>query len=108
MRATGREWLLTIERAARTRNGLGEIVETWAALAQAWADRRDVSDSERVAAAEVSATITTRFVLLWSPAYADLNPKDRLICDGRTYDIWGVKYLGRNDGLEVTAAARAD
>lgn len=108
MKASGRNWLLTIERKSVVQNSLGEDVETWNQLAQPYASKVDIRDGERIAAAEVSAAITTRFGVLWSPQYSDLNPSDRLICDGRTYDIWGVKEIGFREGFEITAAARAE
>jgi SPP1 family predicted phage head-tail adaptor len=73
-----------------------------------WAERRFVSDREQVAAAQVAARITARFVVRWSDLTGAITPKDRLICEGREYDITGVKEIGRREGVEITAAARAD
>lgn len=84
-------------------------VETWADHgAPVWASRRDVSDRERMAAMEVSATITTRFQVRWSRFTAGITPKDRLTCEGAEYEITGIKELGRRQGFEITASARAD
>lgn len=100
---------ITLERFNYTTDsGSGEQVKTWSALATVWASKRDVSDSERVASAEVSAEIGTRFQIRWDSSWSDLNPKDRVVYDGRTYDIVGVKELGRREGLEISAKARAD
>lgn len=74
-----------------------------------WASKRDVSDGERVRAAEVQAQITTRFVVRWSSFSAALTPKDRLVCGGLEYDISGIKEIGkRRTYLEITAATRVD
>ena len=84
-------------------------VETWADHgAPVWASRRDVSDRERMAAMEVSATITTRFQVRWSSFTAGITPKDRLTCEGAEYEITGIKELGRRQGFEITASVRAD
>lgn len=99
---------LRIERAVLTRDGFGEEIAVWGLLAGVWAGKRDVSDRERIASAEVAAEITTRFVIRWSPDVADVNPKDRIVFDGRIFDISGVKEIGRREGLEVSAAARAE
>ncbi len=98
---------VTIERATMADDGFGQT-PTWAELATVWASRRDVSDAERFASGEVSAQITTRFRIRWSSVVAGIDPRDRLICEGRTYDIAAVKEIGRREGLEITAAARAD
>lgn len=100
---------ITIQHKTVAQNELGEEVETWADHATVWASKFDVSDGEKVAAAEVSATITTRFQIRYSSDVAEINPgDDRVVFDGRTYDIWGVKEIGRREGIEITAAARAD
>jgi SPP1 family predicted phage head-tail adaptor len=84
-------------------------VESWVDHGSAvWAERRLVSDREQVAAAQVAARITARFVVRWSNLTGAITPKDRLICEGREYDITGVKEIGRREGVEITAAARAD
>lgn len=83
--------------------------ETWQDLGgKVWAGKSDVSDGERWRAAEVAAQITSRFVVRWSAFTAGITPRDRLVCEGRTYDIVGIKEIGRRNRLEITAAARAD
>ena len=100
---------ITIQRKTTTQNDLGEKVETWSDLVTVLAARRDVSDSERIAAAEVSATITTRFQIRWSTNVQDVNPGGhRILFGDRLYDIAAVKEVGRREGIEITAAARAE
>lgn len=100
---------VTLERfTATTDTGSGEEIRTWSTLATVRASKRDVSDSERVASAEVSAEVGTRFQIRWSTAWSGLNPKDRLQCEGRAYSIVAVKELGRREGLEISTIARAD
>lgn len=100
---------ITIERFTATQDeGSGEEVQTWSTLATVQASKKDVSDRERIAAAEVAADITTRFQIRWDSSVADVNPKDRLVYEGKTYDIVGVKELGRREGIEISANARAD
>ena len=99
---------ITLQRRASTQDAAGAPVLIWRTIAIVWASKRDVSDGERIAAAEVSATITTRFQIRFDRDWSDLNPKDRVVFDGRAYDIWGIKEIGRREGLEITATARAD
>lgn len=99
---------IRLERFTSTQDpGSGGDIETWMLLGEVSASKRDVSDTERVASATVSAEITTRFQILLSPDVADLNAKDRIVYKGRTYDIVGVKEI-EGGGLEITANARAD
>lgn len=74
-----------------------------------WAKRTDVTNREAWLALEVSATITTRFLVRWSDFTADITPKDTIVSEGRTYDITGIREVsGRREYLEINAAARAD
>lgn len=108
MRAGSLDRRLTLRRRVVTTNALNEDVETFPDLATVWASKADVSDAEKVRAQQVGAEITTRFVVRWSVDLATLNPKDRCACEGREYEITGVKEVGRRDGIEITASARAD
>jgi len=96
-----------------TDEGSGEQVKTWGTLGPVdgiWASRRDVSDGERMASSEIAAEITTRFTIRYDSAWSDLSPLDRLIHEGRTYDIVGAKEStqGRRQFIEISARARAE
>ena len=75
-----------------------------------WAQKTDVSDGERWRAGEVQAQITTRFLVRYSTFTAAITPKDRLVCEGLTYDIHGIKEPPgtRRQWVEITASARND
>lgn len=105
--AGARDRRLKLLRAQVAQGELADV-ETWQTFATVWASKRDVSDRERVAAAEVAAEITTRFQILWSSTVAGLTPRDRCQCDQLIYDILAVRELGRREGIEITAAARID
>lgn len=98
---------IEIERATTAHDGLAQV-QTWSSLATVWAKVTPVSDAERWRSGSVGASVTHRFLIRYSSQVAGLNPKDRLQYDGRTYDISGVKEVGRREGLEITASAQAD
>lgn len=99
---------VTLQRATLGVDAFNETTEAWADLATLWAEAAPVSDRERFVAAEIAAEITHRFRIRRAAAWADLGPADRLLFEGRTYDIRAVKEIGRGEGLEITAAARAE
>lgn len=99
---------IVIRRATRTADVFNEPVETWSDHLRVWAAKKDISDRERLQAAEIGATITTRFTVRWSEAASRVTPKDRIALDGRSYDIHGIKEVGRRRFLEITASARAE
>lgn len=95
------------------RAGIGDdglsASEAWADYGSpVWASKADISDGERWRAGEVAAHVTTRFQVRWSLFTAGITPKDRLVCEGRTYDITGIKEIGRRERIEITTAARTD
>ena len=97
------------QRAAMVDDGFAAVEVFAAHGAPVWAAKRDVSDGERYRAAEVQAHLSARFVIRWSAFAADLTPRDRLVCDGRVFDIVGIKEMeGRRSFLGITAAARVD
>lgn len=99
---------ITLRRAALVINEFNESIETWTDLATVWAARRDASASESYRAQEIGAEITTRFTIRWSSGVADVNPKDRVLCEGREYKITAVRDLGRRTWREIDAVVRAD
>lgn len=99
---------VTLQRATVSANAFNEPIETWGTLAVVSGGKRDASANEAYRAQEVGAQISTRFRLRHAPAIADLNPADRLIYAGRTYNITAVREVERNRWLEVDAVQRPD
>lgn len=97
-----------IRRATFSTNGFNEQVESWADLGTVWASVTPISDGERFRAGEMLAAKSSRFVIRYSSKVASVDPRDRLVFDGREYDINGVKEIGRREALEITATARAE
>lgn len=89
-------------------NAFGEPVDEWDTLATVWANVVPVSDGERLRAGETLAAKRSRFTIRYSSAVSGIDPRDQLVYDGRTYDIDGVKEIGRREMLEITASARAE
>ena len=109
MRAGRLDTVITIERnTGSTRDDFNQPVESWTTLQEIRAAKDDLRDSERLRAQGVQATISTRFTFRWTPTTADLNAKDRIMCDGQLFDIYSVKAIGRQREWEVTANARSD
>lgn len=106
--------VIRLERATVTQDeGSGENVETWSTLGpdKIWANYTPVSDAEKVQAGEIASTLMARFLIRYDSATAGVNAKDRLIYEGRTFDVAGAKEAtkeGRRRCIEITASARSD
>lgn len=98
---------IAVTRKTITNGPLGQT-ETWATIATVWASRRDVSDGEKAAAGTAISTVAARFVVRSTPDTRAIRPADRLAEGRLTFEIVGIKELGRADWLEITAQARLD
>lgn len=97
------------KRSPETIDGFGEAIPTWAAIGTRWAMVSPVKDGERFANAEATATITHRFLIRWDQAlWRVIDPTCRVRFDGFVYDIVAIKEVGRRDGIEISATARAE
>jgi SPP1 family predicted phage head-tail adaptor len=99
---------ITIRRVAVTYNAFNEAVESWFDHATVWAQVTAVSAAEAVRAQEIGAEISLRFTLRWSAMAADIDPRDRILFDGREYNITAVRDVGRRAWREIEAVARSD
>lgn len=99
---------ITLQRALTAKNALNEDVKTWGAIGKRWAEKLDVSDGEQLRAAQMGATITTRFRVLYDSLTSTLTPRDRLLLGSLVYELVGIKEIGTREGLELTATARPD
>jgi len=96
---------IIIQRAQITTDASGGEVETWLPHLAVWASVEPILDGERWRAAEIAAHVTTRFVIRWG---AGVTVEDQVVYEGRVYDIEAIKEIGRREGQEITAAARAE
>ena len=108
MRASQLDREIIIQKATVSKDSFNEDIRTWSNYITVRASKQDLRDAERVAAQEIGADMDARFQVRWSRKISLVNPKDRLICEGRTYEIVGIKELGRHEGREITASTRLD
>lgn len=107
MQAGNLDRRITVERKTVSNTPLG-ATETWVKLATIWASRKDVSDGEKATSGTDISTVASRFVVRSTPDTRAFRPADRLIEGRLTFEIVGIKELGRADWLEITAQARLD
>lgn len=99
---------ISILRASMSRNSFNEQVATWEPIGTVWAAAVPVMDAERLRAGETLASSKFRFTVRSSALTVTVDPRDRIVFGNRTFDINGVKEIGRKQGLEITATARAE
>jgi len=105
---------ITIERAGESRDAYGELIRTYATLAEVWANVTSGGASssgghEELTGSELRRALERReFKVRYSATVAAVGPEDRVIYDGRTYDVRAVRELGRREGLVIYGEARAE
>jgi SPP1 family predicted phage head-tail adaptor len=98
---------ITIEQLTETRDGAGGVVPTWDAVCVIWAQRTPVTAREKFAAQQLAADADTRYRIR-DPGF-EVSPKTHRVKDGlRVYDIRGVLEVGRREGVDLLALARAE
>ncbi|RRH69970.1 phage head completion protein [Falsigemmobacter faecalis] len=88
-----------------TGNGIRETITP---IGSVWASRSDVGDAERAVAGTVQGTVRTAWLVRSSPLTRELKPKDRLTSQGLTFEILGLREIGRGNLIELTTEARLD
>lgn len=73
-----------------------------------WASYHPLSDGERMKASENSAEKMARFQIRYSPNSVLIDARDRIRFENSDWDITHVKPIGRRDGFEISATARAE
>ncbi len=99
---------VTIQRAEMVQVPDGEEVPGWVDLATVWAEKSYRRANEAAEANETAAIRVLRFAIRWSPTVRDVNPKDQLVFEGRAFNIIECNEIGRREGIEIFAEARAD
>lgn len=94
---------ITLLRSIDTVTPFGDTEQTWVESNAVWASYTPLSDGERLRNGQTLASTTARFVIRWCLASAELLPSERLIFDGSTYQILGIKDISRREYRELTA-----
>lgn len=108
MRSGDLDKSIIVQSRTLSQNETGEAVETWAKIHTAdtiAAAVRPFRGAERFAAQGVIAEQIVTFKIRYR---SDVTPLNRIVYDGRNYDIGAVREVGRRDGLEIDATARAE
>ena len=108
MRAGKMDRRVTFQSQSQDYDELGQQENIWNNEFTLWASATPISDGEKFGSAEIKAYATHRFQVRWSSQSVLIKPTWRLVFDGATFDISGIKEIGRHEGLEITATKRAE
>ncbi|MGE3623695.1 MAG: phage head closure protein [Bdellovibrionales bacterium] len=113
MRGGDLDRLITITRRTLTKNAIGETTEVFAALYENVPAKvtPNTGNSHFVAAqrsSEVELVMNIRWIYGTAPAVPAVTALDRVLFDGRDYEILAVLEIGRREGIALNVRARAE
>lgn len=110
MNPGSRDRRIVIEYPTSTSDAFGGEIKTWTAIGTGWwASFYPLKDSEVFRNSEATATVTHRFQIEWTnQVWSKIDPRCRIKFDGRIYDVVGIKEIGRRQGIDISATARAE
>lgn len=91
---------ITIEAPQTTRDEYGQALVQFVPLATCWAEKRDLTGRELLAAKQVVASAQTKFRIRYR---TDFDTTARIVYGDRVYDIEHIAEIGRREGLEILA-----
>lgn len=96
---------IQIQRIAQTPDSHGGFESSWSDHGPPiFARRRDMSDAERLVSAGLESKLVTRFVIRASAFARGIRRSDRLVHEGVTFEIDGIKEVPDSRAfLEITA-----
>lgn len=103
-----------IEPGAVAHNGMAKITDGGTTLAIVAAEFKPGKGSERLENARVAADAAVTWRIRWSPDLTFLDARHQLVEQrggvdfGPIFNIHSVVELGRREGIEIVAVARAD
>jgi SPP1 family predicted phage head-tail adaptor len=104
MRAGALDRRIALQRATTAPNSFNEPVETWADLATVWAQQRPDRGAERFAAQEIVGRAVMTFHIRYR---TDVRITDRILYQGRIWNILDVREVGRRVVTEIDAVTEA-
>lgn len=104
---------IAIMRALLIDDGTATVAGVPIEIGKRWAKKTDISDGERVRAAEQSQEITARFLVRSDELTRTITGKDVVMYIGKAgrtaFEVVGTKEsVDREDGIEISAVARPD
>lgn len=97
--------IITVQRYKATQDAYGEELLEWRQLCQLWAQATAMKGTESFMASQFVGQCDYTFRIRWR---GDISVKDRILYNGKYFDILGVLEKGRRVELLIYAKTRSD
>lgn len=106
MRAGDLDRSIDIQASTAVQNTVGEPILTWSNVAASVPARvMPTRGGERFTAQQVVGDAVVTFRIRYRTG---LTVRNRLVYNGKNWDIRDIREIGRREGLEIDATARSD
>jgi SPP1 family predicted phage head-tail adaptor len=106
MRAGKLDRRITLQRAiVATPSAFNEPTPDWVDIATVWAQQRPNRGAERFSAQEINGQAVMTFHIRYR---SDVTVQDRILYEGRLWNIVDVREIGRRVVTEIDVVARAE
>ena len=102
MRAGALQHRIEIQREVETVTAAGHVKKTWQTYATGKAELRQASISEYLTGMVEGSANNAVFLIRWIPG---VSVSDRILHNGRSFNIVALAEIGRRRGLELRAVA---
>ena len=95
---------LTFQAPVQKRGKAGGVTPQWDYVANAWAQKEDVSGGETRRGTQLVPEASVVFETChWIDG---INTTHRIECEGNVYDVLFIRELGRKERMEIQATVR--
>lgn len=101
MRIGRRDRLIEIQSSSEVRDDAGEPTTTWTTIATEWAEKIEHNGPERFQAQQLAGSAVRTFRFLWNENTDQITKLNRVLYDGRVFDITDVREIGYHEGIEI-------
>lgn len=98
---------ITLQRKTEEDDGYATSPSAWEDLVTVWARLMPLTSAERAAAGETAAYGKATFMIRRDSSWSDLNATDRLLYQGKAFNILGVREHGRGHYM-IDAVGRGE
>ena len=95
---------ITLSKLVTTNDPYGEPIETWVPIGDVWAERRDETVREVVMSGGLTAVVISSFRIRYRKGLDETN-RVRDLNQARDYDVLGIEWLDRDEGLLLRCQA---
>lgn len=99
---------ITLKQQSNSLDEFGQKLDQWSDIVTIWANITPDKGGEKALSGEIRASDVNKFKIRYSSVIASISPTWRISYQGKEYEISQINEIGRKEGFEIIASARAE